>query len=177
MNRAMKEKTDTITVSSAIIEEVKQIQEIYAYHVLNGLGTFEEEPPTVNEMLNRYNKIIRQNFPFLVAKIGDQVVGYAYYSFFRERSAYRFTIEDSIYIAPDFNGKGIGSMLLSELIDIAKLSGHRQMIAVIGDSSNIGSINLHKKLGFNYTGTIKNVGYKFNRYVDVVIMQHNLTSD
>lgn len=163
-----------IKIEIARFEDVSAIQAIYAYHVLNGLGTFEETPPTIEDMEKRFNKIIADGFPFLVAKLADKIVGYAYASHFRERSAYRFTVEDSIYIDSQYLGSGVGSMLLKELIVSCKQRGYLQMLALIGDSNNSGSVNLHKRHGFELTGIMKNVGYKFEKFVDVVVMQLNL---
>lgn len=163
-----------VRIESANCSDLFRIREIYAFHVLNGLGTFEEVPPTVENMLERYSKIITGGFPFLVARLNDKVIGYAYASHFRERSAYRFTVEDSVYIDPEYVGKSVGRRLLQELICEAGGRGFKQMFAVIGDSNNFSSINLHKSQGFSLTGVMKNAGYKFNRFVDVVIMQLSL---
>lgn len=163
-----------IDIKDATIDDVVFIQQIYAHHVATGLGTFEEVAPTLAEMTARFNKITGQNFPFIVAKLDDEVVGYAYAGHFRERSAYRFTVEDSIYIAPAYCGHGVGQILLDELILRCRTRGYKQLLAVIGDSNNHGSINLHQKCGFTLTGVMKDVGYKFERFVDVVIMQLTL---
>lgn len=160
-----------IDVVNATINDVAFIQQIYAHHVATGLGTFEEVAPTIAEMTARFDKITGQDFPFIVAKLEDEVIGYAYAGHFRERSAYRFTVEDSIYIAPAYCGHGVGQILLNELILRCQERGYKQMLAVIGDSNNHGSINLHQKCGFTHTGVMKDVGYKFERFVDVVIMQ------
>lgn len=163
-----------IDIKDATIDDVVFIQQIYAHHVATGLGTFEEVAPTLAEMTARFNKITGQDFPFIVAKLDDEVVGYAYAGHFRERSAYRFTVEDSIYIAPAYCGHGVGRILLDELILRCRERGYKQLLAVIGDSNNHGSINLHQKCGFVLTGIMKDVGYKFERFVDVVIMQLSL---
>ena len=163
-----------VDIKHATIDDVVFIQQIYAHHVASGLGTFEEVAPTLAEMTARFNKITEQNFPFIVAKLDNEVIGYAYAGHFRERSAYRFTVEDSIYIAPAYCGHGVGRILLDELILRCRARGYKQLLAVIGDSNNHGSINLHQKCGFTLTGVMKDVGYKFERFVDVVIMQLTL---
>ncbi len=163
-----------VDIKHATIDDVVFIQQIYAHHVATGLGTFEEVAPTFAEMTARFNKITEQNFPFIVAKLEGEVIGYAYAGHFRERSAYRFTVEDSIYIAPAYCGHGVGRILLDELILRCRARGYKQLLAVIGDSNNHGSINLHQKCGFTLTGVMKDVGYKFERFVDVVIMQLTL---
>ncbi len=163
-----------LDIKDATINDVAFIQQIYAYHVATGLGTFEEIAPTLAEMTARFNKLTEQNFPFIVAKLDGEVIGYAYAGDFRERSAYRFTVEDSIYIAPAYCGHGVGQALLAELILRCRGRGYKQLLALIGDSNNHGSINLHQKFGFTLTGVMKDVGYKFERFVDVVIMQLEL---
>ena len=149
-----------IDIKDATINDVAFIQQIYAHHVATGLGTFEEVAPTLAEMTARFNKLTEQNFPFIVAKLDGEVIGYAYAGDFRERSAYR--------------GHGVGQALLAELILRCRGRGYKQLLAVIGDSNNYGSINLHQKFGFTLTGVMKDVGYKFERFVDVVIMQLEL---
>ncbi len=161
-------------VEVAQLADVAIIQQIYAHHVLNGLGTFEENPPSLVEMHERYQKITAAGFPFIVVKLDNLVVGYAYVGHFRERSAYRHTVEDSIYVAPEFVGHGVGEMLLIELIRLCRARGYREMVALIGDSRNHASIKLHHKLGFSQTGIMQKVGYKFEQFVDVVIMQLTL---
>ncbi len=161
-------------VSKATFADVVRIQQIYAYHVLNGLGTFEEIPPNVDEMRGRFDKINLQGFPFIVAKLGELVVGYAYAGHFRERSAYRHTVEDSVYVAAEFVGRGVGELLMQELILLCRANGYREIVALIGDSNNHGSVKLHNKLGFSQTGIMHKVGYKFEQFVDVVIMQLTL---
>ena len=163
-----------VTIRNATSEDVESIQVIYAYHVLNGLGTFEEVPPLKEDMQERLNSIASAGYPYLVAEYAGVVVGYCYVSRYRPRSSYRFTVEDSVYIAKDFQGKNIGYMLLEVLIAKCKELQLKQILAFIGDSSNSSSINLHKKHGFVYNGTLKKVGFKFDRWVDVVIMQLEL---
>jgi phosphinothricin acetyltransferase len=154
--------------------DIADIQSIYAYHVLNGTGTFEEEPPSVEEMLTRFKKVITQKCVWLVACDATGVLGYGYYAPFRDRSAYRYTVEDSIYVREDVRGQGVGKALVTKLIELATAQGMRQMIAVIGDSENVGSIGVHASLGFHMIGTMKSAGVKFGRWIDVVSMQRPL---
>jgi L-amino acid N-acyltransferase YncA len=154
--------------------DIADIQVIYAHHVLNGTGTFEEEPPSVEEMLARFRKVICQRCVWLVADDATGVLGYGYYTPFRDRSAYRYAVEDSIYVREDVRGQGVGKALVAKLIELATAQGLRQMIAVIGDSENVGSIGVHASLGFHMVGTMKSVGVKFGRWLDVVSMQRAL---
>ncbi len=163
-----------IVIEFANEQDLQAIQQLYSYHVLHGLGTFEEIPPSVDDMQQRFNKIVQNNLPYLVAKLNNKVVGYAYANYFRERSAYRFTLEDSIYIDPKYVGLGVGVKLMSELIKECKQRNILQLVALIGDSQNYASIKLHNKCGFKPAGVMKNVGFKFGKFVDVVIMQLNL---
>ena len=151
--------------------DIAVIAEIYGHHVLNGLASFELMAPSVAEMGKRRADLIGRNFPYLVAEIEGRVVGYAYASLYRTRPAYRFALEDSVYIHKDFAGRGVGRMLLDALIESCEKTGCRQLIAVIGDSDNAASIKLHAACGFKCTGTLKAVGFKFGRWVDSVIMQ------
>jgi phosphinothricin acetyltransferase len=150
------------------------IQSIYAHHVLHGLASFEEIPPDVAEMQRRFDEVTARGLPFLAAGSGSSVVGYGYCNLFRTRSAYRYALEDSIYIRDGMLGKGIGKALLSALIERCTALGYRQMIAVIGDSANAGSIQLHASLGFLRSGTLRSTGFKFGRWVDTVTMQRAL---
>ena len=161
-------------IRTAIEADVPEIQSIYAHHVLTGTGSFEEEPPSIEEMLERFRKTLAGNGRWLVATDATGVLGYAYYSQFRDRSAYRFTVENSIYVREDVRGQGVGKALVARLIDDATAQGFRQMIAVIGDSDNAGSIGVHATLGFHMVGTMRAVGLKFGRWVDVVTMQRPL---
>jgi phosphinothricin acetyltransferase len=154
--------------------DIADIQAIYAHHVLNGTGTFEEEPPSVEEVLARFHKVIHQGCVWLVASDATGVLGYGYYTPFRDRSAYRYTVEDSIYVREDVRGQGVGKALVAKLIELATAQGLRQMIAVIGDSENVGSIGVHASLGFHMIGTMKSAGVKFGRWLDVVSMQRAL---
>lgn len=151
--------------------DIAVIAEIYGYHVLNGLASFELMAPSVNEMGKRRADLIGRNFPYLVAEIGGRLVGYAYASLYHTRPAYRFALEDSVYIHKDFAGQGVGRLLLDALIEACEKIGCRQLIAVIGDSDNAASIKLHAACGFKRTGTLKAVGFKFGRWADSVLMQ------
>jgi phosphinothricin acetyltransferase len=150
------------------------MQAIYAHHVLHGTGTFEEEPPSVEEMSARFHKVVDRGYVWLVATEATGVLGFGYYAPFRERSAYRFTVEDSIYVREDVRGQGVGKGLVARLIELATAAGLRQMIAVIGDSENVGSIGVHASLGFHMVGTMRSAGIKFGRWLDVVTMQRPL---
>ena len=161
-------------IRDATEADVPEIQSIYAHHVLTGTGTFEEEPPSVEDMTLRYRRIINHNWRWLVAVDATGVLGYAYYSQFRERSAYRFAVENSIYVRENVRGQGVGKALVQELIDICTKAGMRQMIAVIGDSENTGSIGVHASLGFQMAGTLRATGIKFGRWLDSVYMQRAL---
>jgi phosphinothricin acetyltransferase len=161
-------------IRHAMEADVPDMQAIYAYHVLHGTGTFEEEPPSVEEMLARFHKVVDRGYVWLAATDATGVLGYGYYTPFRDRSAYRFTVEDSIYVREDVRGQGVGKALVSRLIELATAAGLRQMIAVIGDSENVGSIGVHASLGFHMIGTMKATGIKFGRWLDVVTMQRPL---
>jgi phosphinothricin acetyltransferase len=148
------------------------IQRIYAHHVLNGLASFEETPPEAGELVRRWRAIADAGLPYLcAAETGGALVGYAYAGPYRPRSAYRFTVEDSVYVAPGQAGRGIGRGLLRQLIEICAGLGKRQMIAVIGDSDNAASIALHRACGFELTGIFRAIGFKHGRWVDSVLMQ------
>ena len=156
--------------------DIEAIAAIYAHHVQFGFGTFEETPPSVEEFRQRHNGILELGLPFLVAVAGDRVVGYAYAGLYRVRSAYRYTLEDSIYVAPDATERGIGRALLTQLVERCEALGYRQMVAVIGDSGNQASIRLHAALGFARVGIQPAVGFKQGRWVDSVLMQRTLGS-
>ncbi len=150
------------------------MQAIYAHHVRLGLASFEEEPPSLEEMRRRFAEIDGAGFPYVVAEFAGAVAGYGYCSLYRTRSAYRYALEDSVYVRPDATGKGIGRRILAELIARCEALGHRQLIAVIGDSANAASIGLHASLGFLRVGTLRSVGFKHGRWVDSVFMQRPL---
>jgi L-amino acid N-acyltransferase YncA len=158
----------------AAAADVAAITAIYRPAVLHGTASFELEPPDEAEMLRRFAAITDAGYPYFVATLGDRVVGYAYASAYRTRPAYRFTVEDSVYIAPEAQGKGVGTLLLQALVQAATANGYRLMVAVIGDSRNQGSITLHRNAGFTFCGTIHSVGYKFGRWLDSVIMERPL---
>jgi L-amino acid N-acyltransferase YncA len=161
-------------VRDAVEQDLGAIREIYSHYVLHGLATFEETPPTVEELDERMRKIRFQGLPYLVASIDERLVGYAYASPYRPRPAYRFTIEDSVYVELGQHGKGIGKALLGGLISRCEQGNWRQMVAIIGDSGNASSIALHRKMGFRQVGTLQNVGFKLGRWVDTVMMQREL---
>lgn len=154
--------------------DLPAIQQIYEVAVLEGTGTFETEVPDVAEMTRRRAEVLSRGLPYLVAERAGQVLGYAYANYFRPRLAYRFCLEDSIYLAPAAQGQGVGRLLLAELIARCEAVGARQMLAVIGDAENRGSIGLHAALGFQHTGVLKSSGWKFGRWLDVVLMQRQL---
>ena len=154
--------------------DLAAITEIYRHHVLTGFGSFEETPPDLAEMGRRYADVIARALPYLVAERDGRVAGYAYAAPYRARSAYRYTLEDSIYVAPWAQRGGAGGGLLARLIELCTEAGYRQLVAVIGDSGNAGSIGLHLKHGFRRIGSIEACGYKQGRWVDSVIMQRAL---
>lgn len=147
---------------------------IYGHHVLHGFGTFEEEPPSAAEMETRRAAIAGRGLPYLVAEEAGQVLGFAYAGPFRPRQAYRYTVEDSVYIAPDAVGRGVGRAVLSAVIAACEALGVRQVVAVIGDSGNAASIGLHRSLGFEDAGVGRSFGFKHGRWVDIVWMQKSL---
>jgi phosphinothricin acetyltransferase len=161
-------------VRPATQADLPDIQSIYAFHVLHGTGTFEEVPPSVEEITERFGKVTQHGWSWLVAADATGVLGYAYYTQFRDRSAYRYCVEDSVYVREDVRGQGVGKALVARLIQDATAAGMRQMIAVIGDSENVGSIGVHASLGFHMVGTMRAVGVKFGRWLDVVSMQRPL---
>ena len=154
--------------------DLPTIQTIYAHEVLHGLATFEEVPPTIDGLLTRRAGIVKLALPYLTAELGGEVVGYSYAAPYRPRLAYRYTLEDTVYVAEGMQGRGIGQALLSALIARCEPAPWRQMIAVIGDSDNAGSIALHQRLGFRNVGTLDAVGFKLGRWVDTVLMQRAL---
>lgn len=155
-------------------EDIAAITAIYAHHVLNGTGTFEIDPPSVADMTSRRADVLSKGLPYIVAEEAGQVIGYAYCTWFKPRPAYRFSAEDSIYLAPGVHGKGIGRALLAELAVQAERVGIRKLIAVIGDSSNAGSVGVHRSLGFEHVGILKSCGWKFDQWLDVVLMEKAL---
>lgn len=155
-------------------KDMPQISDIYAHHVLHGTGTFEIEPPSLLEMTQRRDDVLGKGLPYLVVVNGEQVLGYAYCNWFKPRPAYRFSAENSIYLAAEALGAGWGRALLSELCMQAEACGVRKLIAVIGDSNNQASVAVHSRAGFNHVGTLKSCGWKFERWLDVVLMDKTL---
>jgi L-amino acid N-acyltransferase YncA len=154
--------------------DIPLIHTIYCHHVMHGAASFEEVPPDVAEMKNRFAALKAKDMPYMAAVDGGRILGYAYAGPYRTRSAYRFTVEDSIYLAPDAAGRGLGRLLLSEIIARSTALGLRQMVAVIGDTGNVASIGLHRALGFQMIGTLPAIGFKFGRWIDSVLMQRAL---
>ncbi|MDP3988103.1 MAG: N-acetyltransferase family protein [Candidatus Levybacteria bacterium] len=163
-----------LVVRNSTDADVTVVHRIYAYHVLHGMGTFEEEPPSAAELRRRRDDVIGRGLPYLVADIDGAVVGYSYATLYRARSAYRYTVEDSVYVDKSVMGKGAGRALLSAVIARCDAGRWRQMIAVIGDSGNVASIRLHESLGFRLVGTFRAVGFKMGRWADTVLMQREL---
>ncbi|MDQ7745515.1 GNAT family N-acetyltransferase [Hydrogenophaga pseudoflava] len=151
--------------------DLPAITRIYAHHVLHGTGTFETTPPTLEEMTARRADVLSKGLPWLVVEEAGEVLGYAYGNWFKPRPAYRFSVEDSIYLAPEAAGKGLGRALLAELLATLERGGIRKVMAVIGDSGNAGSIGVHKALGFEQVGIVQACGWKFGRWLDIVMMQ------
>ncbi len=164
----------SILVRESRDSDLPAIAAIYAPAVLHGTASFELEPPTIEEMARRRAALIEQGFPYLVAEIDGVPAGYCYAGAYRPRPAYRYAVEDSIYIAPERQGQRVGSALLSKLIEVCESQGFRQMVAVIGDSASAGSIGLHKAHGFTHSGTVRSVGFKNGRWLDQVLMQRML---
>ncbi|HEX8902728.1 N-acetyltransferase family protein [Vitreimonas sp.] len=170
-------KTSEIIVRPCFQQDLQYVQLIYAHHCLTGTGTFEIEPPSLEEMTERWGKIVDRGWPFLVASPPSdfsRVLGFCYAAQFRDRAAYSKTFEVSIYTAPTTMHQGVGSQMLAQLLTTLRDDGVREVLAVIGDSHNAASIGLHQKLGFRRVGTMTNVGEKFGRLLDVVIMQRSL---
>ncbi|MGP1676126.1 MAG: N-acetyltransferase family protein [Burkholderiales bacterium] len=161
-------------VRASAPEDLPAITAIYAHHVLHGLASFELVPPDVNEMARRRADVLARGLPHLAAEADGRLAGYAYAAPYRERPAYRYALEDSVYVHPDYIGRGIGRALLEVLIETCTRAGYRQLIAVIGDSGNAGSIGVHVACGFVRTGLLPGVGFKFGRWVDSVLMQRAL---
>lgn len=163
-----------VLVRDASDSDLAAIHAIYTHHVQTGLGSFEEAPPDLAEMARRRAEVLSRRLPYLAAEIDGRLVGYAYAGPYRPRSAYRFSVEDSVYVAPDIHRRGVARALLAELIERCTVLGYRQMIAVIGDSANRGSIGLHASMGFREAGRLHAIGFKLGRWVDSVLMQRTL---
>ena len=165
------QRLSDLLVRPAMTADIAAITAIYRPAVEHGTASFELEPPDADEMRRRFDAIVSAGFPYIVAERDRRVLGYAYVSHYRTRPAYRFAVEDSVYVAADSYGRGVGNALLAELIGQSTALGFRQMIAVIGDSRQLSSIALHRSAGFMFCGTIHSVGYKLGRWIDSVIMQ------
>ncbi len=159
-----------VCVRDSVEADVAAIHAIYAYHVLHGTASFELTPPTLDEMRQRRADVVAKALPYLVGEQNGVVVGYAYVTLYRPRPAYRFTVEDSVYVQEGLSGQGIGSLLLAEIIKLCTAKGYRQMMAVVGDS-NPPSVSLHERHGFTLAGTFKAVGYKFGAWRDTAMLQ------
>jgi phosphinothricin acetyltransferase len=155
-------------------EDVAAITAIYAHHVLHGTGTFETTAPEEADMRQRRADVLSKQLPYLVAEEDGQLLGFAYCNWFKPRPAYRFSAEDSIYLAPEQAGRGLGKTLLAALATEAERAGVRKLIAVIGDSANAGSVGVHRSLGFTQVGVLKSCGWKFGKWLDVVLMEKAL---
>ena len=161
----------------ALDDDITAISGIYAHHVLHGRASFETEAPSVAEMRRRLDALFETGFPVLLAELDGIVAGYAYASPYHTRYAYRYTVENSIYVDHRLSRRGIGRALLTELLDQLRAADFQQVMAVIGDSNNAGSIELHRALGFRHVGTATDIGFKFGEYLDVVYMQLALQED
>jgi L-amino acid N-acyltransferase YncA len=164
----------SLLIRPTTLADLPAITEIYRHAVLHGTATFELEPPDVAEMTRRYETLAAAGFPYLVAALDGTVIGYAYAGPYRARPAYRFAVENSVYLAPAAQGKGAGTQLMQVLITESEKRGYRLMVAVIGDSANLASIGVHRRTGFEMVGTLQNVGLKFGRWLDTVLMQRPL---
>lgn len=161
-------------IRQATSADLKSCQAIYGHNAVHGTGTFEEAEPDLEEMERRMMAVVAQGLPYLVAESRDRVVGFAYAAPFRLRAAYRYTVEDSVYVARDAHDQGVGKALLSDLLEACAKRGVHQVLAVIGDSANTRSIGLHRACGFEMVGTASGLGFKFGRFIDVVFMQKAL---
>ena len=161
-------------VRDSVEADLPAIQAIYAHHVRRGFATFEETTPDLDEMARRHAALLARGYPYIVAEIDGAVVGYAYAGPYRPRPAYRHTVEDTVYAAPESTGRGVGRALLDTLIARCTALGYRQMVAVVGDSANAPSIRLHEALGFRRAATLHSVGFKFGRWADTVVLQRSL---
>jgi L-amino acid N-acyltransferase YncA len=163
-----------LTLRSSTDHDVPALTAIYGHHVTEGTGTFEITPPTESEMATRRSDILAKGLPYLVAELDGRVLGFAYCQWFKPRPAYRYSAEDSIYLDPNAAGQRIGNKLLAELAKQAEAAGIRKLIAVIGDSANARSIGVHRAIGFRHVGTIESCGWKFGRWLDIVLMEKAL---
>jgi phosphinothricin acetyltransferase len=165
-----------VAIRAAQPADLAAVQAIYAHHVMHGLASFEEQAPDLDEIRRRFDDVAARGLPYLVGCIGDTVAGYGYCAPYRARSAYRYVLEDSVYVDPGYQRRGVGRALLAALIERCTALGYRQLIAVIGDSAHAPSIGVHASAGFLRVGTLRSVGFKFGRWVDTVIMQRPLGS-
>lgn len=168
-----------IVIRPCFEQDLEQVRLIYGHHVLTGTGTFEFDPPSAEEMHARWSRVVTHGWPWLAACPASdltRVLGFAYAGQFRDRPAYRYAFEDSVYVAPVAQGQGIGKRLLNDLLITLQADGAREVLALIGGSENASSIALHSALGFTHAGVLRNVGYKFDRWLDVVVMQRSLRS-
>lgn len=165
---------ENIDVRNCLEADMPSVATIYAHHVRHGTASFETEPPALDEMCRRRYDILAKGLPYLVAVSGGGVVGYAYAGPYRPRAAYRDTVENSIYIHPEFTGRGIGKRLLPALVAECETRDLRQMIAAVGDSANLASIRLYERYGFRTVGVLRSVGYKHGHWLDSVLLQKNL---
>jgi phosphinothricin acetyltransferase len=166
--------THPVILRDANEDDMPVVLAIYAHHVIHGSASFELEPPTLEQMRQRRADVRAHGLPYLVAEHDGQVVGYGYATLYRPRPAYRFTVEDSVYVREDMSGLGIGQALLSRVIEHCIEGGRRQMVAIIGNSENLASIRLHERQGFRKVGVFESVGFKHGRWLDTVIMQREL---
>ncbi len=164
----------SVEVRDALPSDIPGIAAIYGWHVRTGLGSFETEPPGDAELRDRFEAVRGKGFPYLACEVDGRLAGFAYASLYRTRPAYRFTLEDSIYVHPDFARRGVGRALLEALIGRCEAIGCRNLVAVIGDSANAASIGLHSALGFREAGILRAIGFKHGRWVDSVLMQRAL---
>jgi phosphinothricin acetyltransferase len=163
-----------LVIRAAIAADIPAITAIYDHAVRHGTASFELDPPDAAEMARRFHALADGGFPYLVAETDGAVAGYAYAGAYRPRPAYRWSVEDSVYVAPALHRRGVGRALLARLVAAAEQRGFRQMVAVIGDSAQVPSIELHRAAGFRLIGTVENVGHKFDRWLDTVLMQRTL---
>ena len=166
--------TAQLTIRPSAPADLPAITAIYAWNVLHGTGTFELDPPSEADMTTRRADVLAKGLPWLVAERDGDVLGYAYANQFRPRPGYRFCLEDSVYVAAEATGQGVGKLLLAELLARCQAAGARQMLAVIGDSANLASVGIHRACGFDEVGGFKAAGWKFDRWLDVVLMQKAL---
>ncbi|WP_119419913.1 GNAT family N-acetyltransferase [Desertibaculum subflavum] len=166
--------TNEVLVRPAVTADMAAVQAIYAHHVRHGLASFEDDPPSLDEVIRRWRDVVDRDLPYVVAEQGGEILGYAYAGPYRTRPAYRYTLENSVYVREGLQQRGVGRAAMRVVLSECAARGYRQMIAVIGDSANEGSIRLHERLGFARVGLLTAVGFKFGRWVDSVLMQRSL---